>query len=103
MGESIRLRVNNEIPAYRPGLVSALDIGSSKIACVIGRAEQGTLKILGSALRESAGIRAMTVEVGFGNAPAQTVYRRAGFSELPDRQLLGFALAAPTHLVLDLP
>src|ERR1700744_2951077 len=61
MGESLRLRVNNEIPAYRPGLVSALDVGSSKVACVIGRAEQGTLKILGSALRESAGLRAGTV------------------------------------------
>jgi cell division protein FtsA len=61
MGEAIRLRVNNEIPAYRPGLVAALDVGSSKIACVIGRAEQGHLKILGSALRESAGLRAGTV------------------------------------------
>ena len=61
MGEAIRLRVNNEIPAYRPGLVSVLDIGSSKIACVIGRAEQGSLKILGSALRESAGLRAGTL------------------------------------------
>src|SRR6201996_5406872 len=61
MGEAIRLRVNNEIPAYRPGLVSALDVGSSKVACIIGRAEHGTLKILGSALRESAGIRAGTV------------------------------------------
>src|ERR1700744_2715263 len=61
MGETLRLRVNNEIPAYRPGLVAALDVGSSKVACVIGRAEQGSLKILGSALRESAGIRAGTI------------------------------------------
>src|ERR1700744_5634760 len=61
MGETLRLRVNNEIPASRPGLVLALDVGSSKVACVIGRAEQGTLKILGSALRESAGLRAGTV------------------------------------------
>src|SRR6202021_2861435 len=61
MGESLKLRVNNEIPAYRTGLVSALDIGSSKVACVIGRAEQGTLKILGSSLRESAGLRAGTI------------------------------------------
>src|ERR1700733_14114867 len=61
MGESLKLRVNNEIPAYRTGLVSALDIGSSKVACVIGRAEQGTLKILGSSLRESAGLKAGTV------------------------------------------
>jgi cell division protein FtsA len=61
MGEALRLRVNNEIPAYRTGLVAALDVGTSKVACVIGRAEQGSLKILGSALRESAGLRAGTV------------------------------------------
>jgi cell division protein FtsA len=61
MGETLKLRVNNEIPAYRTGLVAALDIGSSKVACVIGRAEGGSLKVLGSALRESAGIKAGTV------------------------------------------
>src|ERR1700722_8140219 len=61
MGEAIRLRVNNEIPAYRPGLISALDVGSSKVVCVIGRAEAGTLKVLGSALRESSGLKAGTV------------------------------------------
>lgn len=47
----------------------------------------------------AAGIRAMTVEVGFDNAPAQKVYRRAGFQELPNRQLLGFALALAAHEV----
>ena len=61
MGETIRLRVNNEIPAYRTGLVAALDVGTSKVACVIGRAEQGSLKILGSSLRESNGLKAGTV------------------------------------------
>ena len=61
MGETLKLRVNNEIPAYRTGLVAALDVGTSKVACVIGRAEQGTLKVLGSALRESAGLKAGTV------------------------------------------
>ncbi len=61
MSEAIRLRVNNEIPAYRPGLVAALDVGTSKIVCIIGRPEGGTLKVLGSALRESAGLRAGTV------------------------------------------
>jgi cell division protein FtsA len=61
MGETIRLRVHNEIPAYRTGLVAALDVGTSKVACVIGQAEQGSLKILGSALRESTGLRAGTV------------------------------------------
>jgi len=46
---------------------------------------------------EGLGIRAFTVEVGHNNGPAQTVYRRAGFVEAVDRQLLALALAAPTH------
>ena len=57
MNQTVRLRVSNEIPAYRTGLVSALDVGTSKIVCVIGRAEGDTLKVLGSALRESAGLK----------------------------------------------
>src|SRR5579862_3608192 len=61
MGEAVRLRAVGEVPAYRPGLVTALDIGSSKIACLIGRADHGGLKVLGAALRESQGIRAGTV------------------------------------------
>jgi cell division protein FtsA len=61
MGETVRLRAAGEVPAFRPGLVTALDIGSSKIACLIGRAEHGSLRILGAALRESQGIRAGTV------------------------------------------
>jgi cell division protein FtsA len=61
MNQTVRLRVSNEIPAYRTGLVSALDVGTSKIVCVIGQAESGTLKVLGSALRESAGLKAGTV------------------------------------------
>jgi GNAT superfamily N-acetyltransferase len=48
---------------------------------------------------EKAGIRAVTVEVGHNNGPGQTVYRRVGFAEVPDRQLLAMALAAPTHVV----
>jgi len=61
VNQTIRLRVNNEIPAYRTGLVSALDVGTSKIVCVIGQAEAGSLKVLGSALRESYGLKAGTV------------------------------------------
>ena len=61
MNQTLRLRVNNEIPAYRTGLVAGLDVGTSKIVCVIGQAESGTLKILGSALRESGGLRAGTI------------------------------------------
>jgi cell division protein FtsA len=61
VSETLRLRVNNEIPAWRPGLVAALDVGTSKIVCVIGRVEGGALKVLGSALRESGGLKAGTV------------------------------------------
>ena len=84
MGEAIRLRVNNEIPAYRTGLVSALDIGSSKVACVIGRAEQGTLKILGSALRESAGSRrAPSPAWSWPRNPSAIVSRRPRTMPMP--------------------
>ena len=48
---------------------------------------------------ESSGIRAMTVEVGFSNGPAQAVYRRVGLVDAPGRQLLALALARPTHIV----
>lgn len=47
--------------AFRTGLVAALDIGSSKIVCLIGRAEPGSLRVVGSALRESQGIKCGTV------------------------------------------
>jgi len=47
---------------------------------------------------QEAGIRALTVEVGFENGPAQKVYRRIGFEEAAGRQLLDFPLAPPTHL-----
>jgi GNAT superfamily N-acetyltransferase len=50
-------------------------------------------------LCEQAGIRAVTVEVGLDNGPAQTVYRRIGFTEAADRQLLALALAAPSHVL----
>lgn len=48
---------------------------------------------------ERAGIRALTVEVGHKNGPAQSVYRRVGFTEAADRQLLALALTAPTHIL----
>lgn len=48
---------------------------------------------------ESKGICAITVEVSFGNEPAQAVYRRLGLTEAPDRQLLALALANPTHVI----
>jgi GNAT superfamily N-acetyltransferase len=46
-----------------------------------------------------ARIRALTVEVGHNNGPAQTLYRRVGFAEAADRQLLALALGAPTHIL----
>src|SRR5215472_10967744 len=61
MGETVRLKTNEDIPAYRTGLIAALDVGSSKVVCLIGRAEPGSLRVLGAALRESQGIRAGTV------------------------------------------
>lgn len=61
MGETARLRAVGETPAFRPGLVAALDVGSSKIACLIGRADHGSLRIMGAALRESQGVRAGTI------------------------------------------
>ena len=45
------------------------------------------------------GIRAITVEVGHSNGPAQAVYRHLGLVESPDRQLLALALESPTHIV----
>lgn len=44
---------------------------------------------------KTGGIRAITVEVGFSNGPAQAVYRRVGLVEAPDRQLLTLALERP--------
>jgi cell division protein FtsA len=41
----------------RSGLIAALDVGSSKIVCMIGKAEAGNLRVLGSAVHESRGIR----------------------------------------------
>ncbi len=49
------------MPAYRAGLVAVLDVGSSKTVCLIGRAEPGSLRVVGAALRESQGIKAGTV------------------------------------------
>jgi cell division protein FtsA len=61
MGETIKLRTGGETPAYRSGLVAVLDVGSSKTVCLIGRAEPGSLRVVGAALRESQGIKAGTV------------------------------------------
>jgi len=62
MGESLRVRASaNPTAAFRPGQVAALDIGSSKVVCLIGRAEPGNLRVVGAALRESQGLRSGTV------------------------------------------
>jgi cell division protein FtsA len=66
MGDTFRIRNNvrtnglkSAVP--RSGIITALDIGSSKIACIIARAEHGGLRVFGSAFRESRGIRSGTV------------------------------------------
>ena len=62
MGETIRVRAGNaQTTSFRTGLVAALDVGSSKVTCLIGRAEHGSLRVLGAALRESQGIKSATV------------------------------------------
>jgi GNAT superfamily N-acetyltransferase len=48
---------------------------------------------------KSIGVRAITVEVDRNNGSAQTIYRRLGLAELPNRQLLALALAPPTHVM----
>ena len=48
---------------------------------------------------ETEGIRAITVEAGDNNGPAQAVYRRAGFLQAANRQLLTLGLAAPAHVL----
>jgi cell division protein FtsA len=62
MGETIRMRTSDaQFPAYRTGLVAALDVGSSKTVCLIGRAEPSNLRVIGAALRETRGIKSGTV------------------------------------------
>jgi cell division protein FtsA len=66
MGDTFRTRSNGKANGTRSsharsGLIAALDVGSSKIACIIGRAEQGGIQVLGSALHESQGIRSAAV------------------------------------------
>ncbi len=62
MGETIRMRTHDaESTAFRTGLIAALDVGTSKTICIIGRAEAGNLRVLGAALRETQGLKAATV------------------------------------------
>src|SRR6185295_18960405 len=67
MGDTFRVRGSGAKPngvkalQARTGLVAALDVGSSKIACVIGRVESSGLRVLGAALHESQGIRSGAV------------------------------------------
>jgi len=61
MGEMVKLRNGDETPAYRAGLVAVLDVGSSKTVCLIGRGENGIMRVVGAALRESQGVRAGTI------------------------------------------
>jgi len=61
MGEGTRMRTANATSPFRTGLIAVLDVGSSKTVCLIGRAEPGSLRVVGAALRESQGIKSGTV------------------------------------------
>lgn len=61
MGDASKIRTAKAEATFRTGLVAVLDVGSSKTICLIGRAEQGSMKVLGAALRESGGIKSATV------------------------------------------
>lgn len=62
MGETIRMRTHNaEGVPYRTALIAALDVGTSKTVCLIGRAEPGSLRVVGASLRETQGLKAATV------------------------------------------
>jgi cell division protein FtsA len=67
MGDTFRARTNGTKPSgikalpARSGLIAALDIGSSKVACIIARAESGGLRVVGSALHEAQGVRSGSV------------------------------------------
>ena len=66
MGDTFRTKTGAKANGVRSsharsGILAALDVGSSKIACIIGRAEQGGIQVLGSALHESLGIRSGAV------------------------------------------
>src|SRR5258707_6920689 len=61
MGETLRTKTIGKVNGtrnihVRSGLVAALDVGSSKIACIIGRAEHGGIQVLGSALHDATGM-----------------------------------------------
>ncbi|MFS3136534.1 cell division protein FtsA [Gluconacetobacter sacchari] len=56
--------------AWRPGTFGVLDIGSTKIMCLIGRGESdGTLRVLGHGWRRSHGVRCGGI-VNLGDAEA---------------------------------
>jgi cell division protein FtsA len=62
MGETVRMRTSEaQGQAFRPGLYAALDVGTSKTICLVGRAEPAGLKVIGAAMHESRGLRAGTV------------------------------------------
>ena len=80
------------------GLMACLD----DLYVVPARRNQGlSTTALGQVLDfcRDSGIRALTVEVDPSNGPAQTVYRRVGFNETTNRQLLALALTEPSHVV----
>src|SRR5215510_9081783 len=67
MGDVIRTQTKGGRPGMvralqtRTGLVAALDVGSSKIACIVGRVDANGPRVLGAALHEAHGIRSGAV------------------------------------------
>ncbi len=49
------------MPVGRHGLTAALDVGTTKVACFIGRLEERTLRVVGMGHQVSHGLRAGTV------------------------------------------
>ncbi|MCH7548203.1 MAG: hypothetical protein IH969_01475 [Candidatus Krumholzibacteriota bacterium] len=93
MGETFRLRTNGAKPvSVRGGLVVALDVGSSKVVCIIGRAEGESLRVLGAALHESQGIRSGAV-TGLDLAEQSIREAVAGAEQLADQRIQDVVLS----------
>lgn len=56
MADQLQVSTLERTP-YRSGLVAALDVGTSKVACMVARVEPDQLRIIGAAMRESRGMR----------------------------------------------
>ena len=97
MGDTFRTRRNGKANGAkaahaRSGIVAALDVGSSKIACIIARAEQGGIHVLGSSLHESKGIRSGAV-INLDSAEQSIRDAVGAAEELADQRIQDVILA----------